>query len=172
MACRRSASSVLVLLATLGSGCGSAPEKHTANKPVVEPAAETPAAEKDGTDGSEREVAGEGRRSLEESLAARLEKLEMQLAGLRETVGAFPETLRKEWLDTVATLDDEARAARRRLGELGRATHEVWDGLRDDASAAWERLEAAVKKALADVERARSEAEPAVRPAEPDAAKA
>ncbi len=166
MVCRRSASVVVPLLVALAAGCGSSPEKHTANKPVVEPAAE-PAAE---PPASEQDESVAARRSIHDALASRLETLEMQLSGLRERVAALPEKLRDEWHDTVVALDAEAHAARESLGALGRATHDAWDALRDDASAAWERLESAVKKALSDVERVRSETEE--RPAEPDREKA
>lgn len=167
MARRRSLSAVVLLLAALAGGCGTGPEKRTANKPVIEPAAEPAAETPAETPAPEKDDAGATRRSLHDSLAARLEKLEMELSGLREKVASFPEAARKEWLDAVSALDAEAHAARERLGELGRATHDAWDGLRDDASAAWERLEAAVKQALSDAEGAGSEEQPVPQPTEP-----
>lgn len=164
MAFLRPTSVFVLLLAASSAGCGTTARQHTAQKPVPEPAEDRP--EEPPTAAAER--SGAEQRSFRDALAERLEKVEMQIVGLREKVAAYPAAVKAEWDGTIAALEAEARAARERLGEVERAAHDAWHRLRDEATAAWDRLEESVKKALADSERA----EPAERSDEPAAGEA
>ena len=150
---------VVVVAGAAALGCGSTATRHTVNKPPAD-VEEAQAAEKATT--ADAQAAATAKRTFHDALAMRLEKIEREIMELRTKAATISGKAQTKWDETVAALEAQAAAAKKRLAEVEAETIGTWEKLRDDASRAWEELEEAVKKAVSEADHDK----PAARPAE------
>lgn len=149
---------VILVTSAAAIGCGSTATRHTVNKPPAD-AGEPQAAEKATT--ADEQPAATAKRTFHDALEMRLERIEKEIMELRAKASTLSGKAKAKWDETVAALEAQAAAAKKRLEEVEAETIGTWEKLRDDASRAWDELEEAVKKAVSEADHDRPAARPA-----------
>lgn len=139
------------LLATLTlQGCArpanKEPLEHTVRKVPAETAESPPQPEMDKAAGA----VAQAKADFERMLNRKLEGLDEEIRELQSKVTTLQETAKAEWTEKVTALEAKRREAGAKLEEVGAATGEAWEHLRDGAERAWDELEQAVTKAVAE----------------------
>jgi uncharacterized protein HemX len=139
------------LLATLAlQGCAQKateqPLEHTVRKVPAETAESPPEPRAEEASGA----VAQAKADFERMLNRKLEGLDEEIRELQRKVATLQETAKAKWTEKVAALEAKRREAGAKLEEVGAATGEAWEHLRDGAERAWDELEQAVKKAVAE----------------------
>jgi hypothetical protein len=142
---------VIGLVAALGAqGCApkvvSEPVQHTVRK-VTE---ERPEAAIENEPEVTQATPESTQKAFAEKLSGALERLDAELDELEARVAGLAEDARAEWTEKLAALNAKREKVMAKLGELGKATGEAWEHVRDGAQDAWEEFDAALKKAAAE----------------------
>lgn len=136
-----------VIVFVVASGCGptgTGQAEKKAAPPTADGGAKQPAPTNDDQAATEKAPS-------RATLAERFEKVESELAEIAAKVAALPDEARAEWSKTVEHLEADARAMRKKLGDLEEPASDAWNDLREEAIRAWENLERAVKKVAAEI---------------------
>lgn len=88
--------------------------------------------------------------AFQESLSRTLARVDAELQKLETRARDLAAEARAEWDEKLAALNAKREQARAKLDEIGAASGEAWEHLRDGAQHAWNDLEAAVKEAAAE----------------------
>lgn len=100
------------------------------------------------------------RTSYVERMEAQLAEWDAEIARLRGLAEEAGDDAQARGREVVAELEEESRAARRRLNELKKATGNAWEELRTGAERAWAELEGDLEEASSEIGATEEEGEP------------
>ena len=90
------------------------------------------------------------KKEFEEALTEHLNRLGEEIQAARTKGAALGEAAKARWGKTIAELEAKQKAAHAKLDEVGHATGNAWEHLRDAARHAWQELEHAIQKARSE----------------------
>ena len=93
------------------------------------------------------EFTEQAKEEFQNQLQARLEKMDGEIASLREKGRDLKDEAKADWDRKLAELEAKHDAARARLAEVGQSSAEAWKDVQQGAQSAWDDLEQAFQDA-------------------------
>ncbi|HUG68904.1 MAG TPA: hypothetical protein VMM76_14240 [Pirellulaceae bacterium] len=97
------------------------------------------------------EFARQSNEEFQKDLEVRIEKMDVEIAKLREKGSGLKEEAKANWDRKMAELETKREAARVKLAEIGDSSAEAWTDVQQGAQSAWDELDKAFNNAAREL---------------------